>query len=1213
MKVVLALGHGEIPPHLHFREPNPHIPWADIPVQVVVQRTPFVMGQARPTAGVSSFGLSGTNAHVVVQAAPSGRRVPRTSGRSNHIFTLSAETESALRELARRYEEHLSAHPDLDIADLCYTANCGRNHFQHRLALIVRSTDEVRVKLASVIAGHETTGAVKGYAPKGATPNIGLLVSGAGSSYAGMGRSLYDSEPVFRRAMERCDEISGWQLAKPLLAVLFGDSDASEALATPTYARVARFALAYALAELWKSWGIQSAATIADRSGESVAACVSGGGSVEEALRAVMMPARAAEESSPELAVESAALAGRDCQIFLELGPEPNLIDRVRAHLGDADRLFLSSLRRGRDDTQQMFESLGGLYGRGASIDWDGVYREHARHRVLLPTYPFERQRYWLEPAASRGGLEPSAEAGSEQAHPLLGHRLRSAGTRDEYELKWSTVSRPEVARRRVHGFAEAAAAVYAEMAIAAATLADASRAYAVAELVVHEPIVLADGDERIVHFVLGGAPADARPFEILGLADPASRDLVWTRHVTGTVREAPAARLPSDGFAALPCGRADSESADAYLRHAGSPGTAGGPQPCRHRAAVCDGRGGTRPTPVQRHAAIGRRCAGVRYLAMSAALDVAGAVCLGDEHQPSVWHTRRIGVYRTDGDLASAKWVHVTARPGALGGRDTQIASIRVYDGQGGCLAGADDVCVEPTTYASLLSSALADPSDWSYRVEWRRAAHAERGVPQRVGPCLILGDDSGVGVALARLLEERGERAVVVTRGEKFQKIGGDRWQVDPREPDHFRMVLDGAFAAGPGCGTIVHLWSLDSASSGVESLESLEQDLARSCGGALHVLQAVAQRELTSASRVWLVTRGAQVVGDGDGPAVSVSQTPLWAMGQVLGLEHPTLLGGLVDLDAGSLTAAAMSLFREITGGTGEQHIAFRAGGRYVARLRRCRPESGGQPGAAFHRDATYLICGGLGGLGLRLSTWMAGRGARHLVLASRGEPSASAHDVIEELRRRGVEVVTMRADVSRRDDVQELLDGIAQSLPPLRGVFHLAAVLDDGVLLRQTWERFARVLAPKVAGAWNLHTLTEGLALDHFVLFSSLASLVGNQGQANYAVANGFLDGLAHRRQATGRAGLSINWGQWPGVGLADSRADARPSGRLRGSGIRACSRRSRVRRHGSVARWIGRAGRHRSGPLAHILRAVSRRDRASVFQGSRTAGCGCSDG
>ena len=187
--------------------------------------------------------------------------------------------------------------------------------------------------------------------------------------------------------------------------------------------------------------------------------------------------------------------------------------------------------------------------------------------------------------------------------------------------------------------------------------------------------------------------------------------------------------------------------------------------------------------------------------------------------------------------------------------------------------------------------------------------------------------------------------------------------------------------------------------------------------------------------------------------------------------------------------------------------------------------------------FRADAAYLITGGFGALGLLTARWMVERGARCVALAGHNDPPEQARRAMVKLERMGARVLALRGDVSVEGDVKKILAEVRGVLPPLHGLIHCAGVIDDGVLIRQDWDRFARVMAPKVAGAWNLHALTRDLPLEFFVLFSSWASVLGSPGQANYASANAFMDALAHYRRAQGLPALSVNWGPWSEIGAA----------------------------------------------------------------------------
>jgi NAD(P)-dependent dehydrogenase (short-subunit alcohol dehydrogenase family) len=193
--------------------------------------------------------------------------------------------------------------------------------------------------------------------------------------------------------------------------------------------------------------------------------------------------------------------------------------------------------------------------------------------------------------------------------------------------------------------------------------------------------------------------------------------------------------------------------------------------------------------------------------------------------------------------------------------------------------------------------------------------------------------------------------------------------------------------------------------------------------------------------------------------------------------------------------------------------------------------------GDRGLSLREDGSYLVTGGLGGLGLRLARWLVDRGCKQLILVGRSAPSDEASRYLEELQNAGTRVAVRQCDVGNRADVAALLAYVREELPPLRGIFHLAGVLDDGVLREQNRERFDRVMGAKALGAWSLHELTCDQPLDLFVLFSSAAALLGSPGQGNYAAANALLDALAHHRRSQKRPALSVNWGSWAEVGMA----------------------------------------------------------------------------
>lgn len=287
IKVVLALTHSEIPPNLHFWPPNPLIPWHNLPVTVPTQRTPW-QGQPK-IAGISAFGMSGANVHLLVEEAPTQTASLPSFTRPYHLLPLSARDEKALADLLQRYARFLANDETPCLADICYTAAVGRSHFEQRLAIVAESTAQLQAQLAAARQDQPTVTIERSGEVRSAPPAITFLFTGQGSQYVEMGRELYETQPTFRATLDRCDELLRPQLGVSLLSILYPASEQSNAerINDTTYTQPALFALEYALATLWQAWGIQPTLLIGHSVGELVAACVAGVFSLEEGLRLV--------------------------------------------------------------------------------------------------------------------------------------------------------------------------------------------------------------------------------------------------------------------------------------------------------------------------------------------------------------------------------------------------------------------------------------------------------------------------------------------------------------------------------------------------------------------------------------------------------------------------------------------------------------------------------------------------------------------------------------------------------------------------------------------------------------------------------------------------------------------------------------------------------------------------------------------------------------
>ncbi len=532
LKVVLAMQNEAIPPHLHLKEVNPYLSLEDSRIEIGTYLRPWKRRDQPRFAGVSSFGFGGTNAHIILSDAPQVfTEETQELERPRHILTLSAKTENALQELTQLTSVSLH-NTNHSLADIIHTANIGRSHFEHRLAIQAGSLDELKIGLKSFASDSETSTLYRGYTKPGAQPKIAFLFTGQGSQYPRMGRGLYETQPVFHAALEQCAEILESILDRPLLKIIFPShqSDQGDSIHQTTYTQPALFAFEYALAQMWRSWGFEPHAVLGHSVGEYVAACIAGVFSLEDGLRLITERARLmgalpqngtmaavfanasriadalkpyqdqvsiAATNGPDNTVisgetsavqavldelsklgisskpltvshafhsplmdsilddfESAArrldfnaprislisnltgdilkpdqvpdadywrghiraevkfsegmrsLDSLGIDAFIEIGPSPVLLGMGRHCLPESKAIWLPSLRQGQDDWQVILDSLGKLYVHGAEVDWAGFDRGYSRHKVSLPNYPFERQRYWLEPSMKKPSVK---------------------------------------------------------------------------------------------------------------------------------------------------------------------------------------------------------------------------------------------------------------------------------------------------------------------------------------------------------------------------------------------------------------------------------------------------------------------------------------------------------------------------------------------------------------------------------------------------------------------------------------------------------------------------------------------------------------------------------------------------------------------------------------------------------------------------------------
>ena len=1026
IKMVLALEHQQIPPHLHFREPNPHIPWDTLPVRVVGEATAWARSSGRRLAGVSSFGFSGTNCHVILEEAPAREAAPAAVDRPLHLLALSGRTKEALSELAGRVAAHLGTKVDEPLADVCYSLNAGRAHFGQRAAVVAASRESLQGALSAAARGDEAEGLRHGARPD-RLPELAFLYTGQGSQHGGMGRELYETQPTFRRALERCAEVVRGELERPLLEVMFGGG---EELDETQYTQPALFALEWSLSELWRSFGVRPTWVMGHSVGEYVAACVAGAYTVEEGLHliaargrlmgalardgamvsvvasegqveevvgrhggevsiaavngpqsvvisgrreAVERAARELEEGgakTKELSVSHAfhsallepmlgefervasqveyraaelgvvsnltggvlgagELSGRywrrharervrfkegmevlreqGCAVFVEVGPRPVLLGMGRECIGEG--AWLPTLRKGRGDWEQLLEAVGELYVRGVDVDWAGFDRDYTRRKVALPTYPFQRQRYWLE-AAEKGARAVVSLAKDAAVHPLLGRRVRSASGERLFENEVSS-TRPSYLRDHAFfGTPVFPAAGYLEMALASLP---AAAAVVVEHLSIEEALLLPAGEQRVVQCVAG----EDGSFRICSLEDEGSSR--WRRHASGRAAVLEAGE-PLSGDLDAARGRCAVElDPSEYYDGFQAAGVEYGPAFRVIRSLWSGEREavGRLELPEVAGSFEGYR---VHPALLDAAFQVLGAAQAlrsgdGVVHMPT--GVERLVVH---GELRGSGWAHACLREVSA---KRLLVDVAFYDESGQPRLEVTGLELRPARRETLARSLPKRFLDWLYLLDWVESAPVAQA--STIDRWLVLGESSAFAAAVAGQLRRRSGSAVVAEAA-----LDGSRAALE-------RQIR--AHAAGGTRLGVVTLLGTDLEEDGASPLIETQRRLL---GKALDLTQALIASGV--ASRLWIVTRGAQAVLPGETPRPL--RAGLWGFARALAIEHPELGCSRVDLD--SSEEGLPDLVATLVSEDGEDQVAYRGGRRFALRLARSRPPRSAEDG-------------------------------------------------------------------------------------------------------------------------------------------------------------------------------------------------------------------------------------------------------------------------
>lgn len=1143
IKVILSMQNEMIPSNLHFHNPNPIIDWDRVNLEVANELLPWKKNRLK-AAGISSLGITGTIGHIILQEYKQSEQMTENRPKQPYgIFTLSAKNGESTLKMLELYKDYFE-NTDANIMDVCYTSNISRSSLSDKIAFVGKDKKDFLTKISRYLEKYSQNNTTEINNKK-----VVFLFTGQGSHYKDICKELYDTHPYFKELLNTCDKEFEKHMGESIIDIMY-NNDNEDIIYQTRYAQPIIFSIEYALAKLWMSWGVIPSMIIGHSIGEYAAGCIAGVFTLEDAVYMVskrgqvlsevdgkgkMLGVLADKETVTNLIEEykeQVSIAAVNGVNNITISGDSDAIDAIAVKAKKA-RIFVEKLKISVPFHSVMLSSYVSRYKEmiqhvafhkpqismisirnGVKTDlsdihfWSSHIREPISFLDAIKVAEENQYQMFLE----IGGNATLSALGSESygSESLFLPSLRKdtdcwsqilASVKELYShgvnINWRKYHKPYshkiIWRMPLYQFEKKRYWIESTVKKNDSDLYKDNNEYSnVAE--VHQDIVeqnpnLKD-NERILSelkeflcYLTGmevdDIDTDKELFE-LGL------DSLMMTQLRRKIKEVYSLDIDLNTFFV------ELRTLEKIAKWV-----------CNNQVITIEHK---KPE-----------------------------IKTDDQALTTIENHEQIAKTLTDSQVPS-DLNHILSEQIKL--MNKQLETLQLYLKQEHVSAPSASNS-EKDTFLNQIMNVGSDRNqsidNMLYALDWEENLNFLKEIKNRTfdisGKTFIFFvEKSGIADNLISYCEKQNAVCITVKNGEEYKELNNHSYQINADSREDYEKLFNNLNIEEKSY--IVYLWGIDGINQFPEHLPELTDVFRLTYTSLLYLIKTVLKLKIQNKLKLWLLTQNVNVPNYDHTLTNSLSQATIWGFGRGISMEQNALWGGMIDLDDEVYKVCPEAIIKFILSEKEDEVSIRNQGDFYFPRIDKIRDFNTSRE---IEKAASYLITGGTGGLGLLIAEFLVKKEVRDIILVSRNKPTEGVQEAINRIKSKHTNITVMQGDVSVRSDMDKIVSNISNSFHPLKGIFHCAGCIDDGMLMAMDWGKINNVFNSKVCGAINLHYLTSTLDLDFFTMFSSI-SCIGSIGQSNYAAANNFLNALAEYRRREGMPALSINWGPWYEVGM-----------------------------------------------------------------------------